>query len=210
MTKKISLLILIFLFLPIFVFADNQFPSFPMAFWGNVTINDNPAPINTIIRAYYDTTLAGQVVVKEAGVYGYIEPIKQKLIIGEGTGVINFTFQSALFTNCAAVSYAGFASGLTVEKNLAFYTSGCGGGSGGSNPQPINNSGGGGGSVYIPPASTSTTKIGDANGDNKVDKYDFSLMMANWGKTGSNACDLNNDSKVDKYDFSLLMTKWGL
>jgi hypothetical protein len=55
-----------------------------------------------------------------------------------------------------------------------------------------------------------TAKIGDTNGDNKVDKYDFSLMMANWGKTGSNSCDLNNDGKVNKYDFALLMSKWGL
>jgi hypothetical protein len=59
--------------------------------------------------------------------------------------------------------------------------------------------------------STSTTiKIGDVNGDNKIDKYDFSLMMSNWGKTGSNNCDLNNDGKVDKYDFALLMSRWGL
>jgi hypothetical protein len=55
-----------------------------------------------------------------------------------------------------------------------------------------------------------TAKVGDANGDNKVDKYDFSLIMANWGKTGSNSCDLNNDGKVNKYDFALLMSKWGL
>lgn len=68
-------------------------------------------------------------------------------------------------------------------------------------------SGGGGGGGYTP---TPTPKIGDINGDSKVDKYDFSLMMSNWGKTGSNNSDLNNDNKVDKYDFALLMSKWGL
>jgi len=57
---------------------------------------------------------------------------------------------------------------------------------------------------------STTTKKGDANGDNKIDKYDFSLMMANWGKIGSNNCDLNNDSKVDKYDFALLMSNWSM
>jgi hypothetical protein len=57
---------------------------------------------------------------------------------------------------------------------------------------------------------TQGAKNGDANGDDKVDKYDFSLMMANWGKTGTNACDFNGDGKVDKYDFALLMSKWGL
>jgi hypothetical protein len=57
--------------------------------------------------------------------------------------------------------------------------------------------------------STSDKKvIGDLNNDSKVDKYDFSLMMSNWGKTGTAIGDLNNDSKVDKYDFSLMMSNW--
>jgi len=70
--------------------------------------------------------------------------------------------------------------------------------------------GGGGGGGYTPPTIPTLNKKADINGDNKVDKYDFSLMMANWGKLGSNTCDLNNDNKVDKYDFALLMSKWGL
>jgi hypothetical protein len=51
---------------------------------------------------------------------------------------------------------------------------------------------------------------GDINNDNKVDKYDFALMMANWGKIGVNASDLNGDSKVDKYDFAILMANWSI
>jgi len=50
--------------------------------------------------------------------------------------------------------------------------------------------------------------IGDINNDNKVDKYDFALMMSAWGKTGVNSSDLNGDNKVDKYDFALLMLNW--
>ncbi|MDD3970229.1 MAG: dockerin type I domain-containing protein, partial [Candidatus Pacebacteria bacterium] len=49
---------------------------------------------------------------------------------------------------------------------------------------------------------------GDLNNDGVVDEYDFSLLMANWGKTGDNPYDLNNDGVVDEYDFSLLMAKW--
>ncbi|MCX6724314.1 MAG: chitobiase/beta-hexosaminidase C-terminal domain-containing protein [Candidatus Staskawiczbacteria bacterium] len=67
-----------------------------------------------------------------------------------------------------------------------------------------------GGSSNSTPTPTPTIKVGDANRDNKVDKYDFSLMMANWGATGANVCDFNGDNKVDKYDFALLMSKWGL
>jgi len=71
----------------------------------------------------------------------------------------------------------------------------------------INYGGGGGGGLYTP---TPTIKKGDANGDNKIDRYDFSLMIFNWGKTGTNTCDFNNDGKVDKYDFALLMLNWSI
>ncbi|MFA6348358.1 MAG: dockerin type I domain-containing protein [Candidatus Paceibacterota bacterium] len=74
------------------------------------------------------------------------------------------------------------------------------GGSGGSS---------GGGSVVFSTNSPSLI-IGDINNDKKIDKYDFALMMANWGKTDTNVCDLNNDKKVDKYDFALLMSKWNI
>jgi hypothetical protein len=59
--------------------------------------------------------------------YGYTEPTKQKLLVGEGVGQISFTAQSS----CNSPSYSNFVSGLTVEKNLAFNTSGCGSSNGG-------------------------------------------------------------------------------
>jgi len=70
------------------------------------------------------------------------------------------------------------------------------------------------GSTPLPPAVVPIVKEvvsnvkGDANGDGAVDEYDFSLLMANWGKPGSNICDFNGDGVVDEYDFSLLMAKW--
>jgi hypothetical protein len=71
--------------------------------------------------------------------------------------------------------------------------------------------GGGGGNTPTPtPTTPATIKTGDANGDNKVDKYDFALMMSNWGKTGTNTGDFNGDGKVDKYDFALLMLNWSI
>lgn len=74
-----------------------------------------------------------------------------------------------------------------------------------------NNGGGGGGSYTPTPVPTPIIeKKGDANGDGKVDKYDFALIMANWGKTGTSTSDFNNDGKVDKYDFALLMSNWVL
>lgn len=71
---------------------------------------------------------------------------------------------------------------------------------------PSGGGGGGGGGGGTPPPAP---KTGDINSDSKVDKYDFAMLMASWGQTGSNSSDLNHDNKVDKYDFALLMLNWG-
>jgi hypothetical protein len=68
-----------------------------------------------------------------------------------------------------------------------------------------------GGSTISTPIVVETesqTIKGDLTGDGVVDEYDFSLLMANWGKVGSNISDLNDDGVVDEYDFSLLMANW--
>ena len=55
-----------------------------------------------------------------------------------------------------------------------------------------------------------STILGDLNGDGKVDDYDFSILMANWGEFFTDArADANKDGKVDDYDFSIVMGNWG-
>ncbi|MBU2539884.1 hypothetical protein KJ786_01885, partial [Patescibacteria group bacterium] len=54
------------------------------------------------------------------------------------------------------------------------------------------------------------TKTGDINGDNVINEYDFAILMADWGLTGSSQADLNHDGVVDEYDFALLMANWSL
>jgi hypothetical protein len=155
MKKNIyTLLLILFLLAPIFVHAES-FPDFPMAFWGNVSINGNPAPVGTVVRSYYGSVLAGTTTVQESGMYGCKESIKQKLIVGEGTGQLNFTFQSASLnggletSGCSGVGYEGFTSGLTVEKDLIFYTTGCGSSDPVvTKPAPVSSGGGGGGGGY--------------------------------------------------------------
>jgi len=77
---------------------------------------------------------------------------------------------------------------------------------------PGGGSPGGGGSSYTTAEdTTSTSLVGDINGNSTVDKYDFALMMSTWGQTEVGlAADLNSDGKVDKYDFSLLMVNWSI
>jgi len=72
----------------------------------------------------------------------------------------------------------------------------------------IPHSGGGPGPT---PPPVATTIVGDANGDNKVNEYDFALLMSQWGQTGTNlSADLNKDGVVNMYDFALLMLNWSL
>ncbi len=51
-------------------------------------------------------------------------------------------------------------------------------------------------------------KPADANNDGAINIKDFSVMLANWGKTTETA-DFNEDGKVDLKDFSSLMANWG-
>lgn len=242
-STKLSFLLLVFLLLPIFCLANESFPSFPMAFWGNATLNEDFLPVGTIIRAYCNSDLVGEIIITENGVYGYNETTKNKLLVSSCDDDILFKYllqgTEEDKTGYVEIKYQeGFVSGSTVNKDLNFTnTQSCSISNGqgtqvwdgtnwgdcilvncdsgyhqSGNSCVVNSSGGGGGgsSSYIPPVTSTITKIGDANGDDKIDKYDFSLMMSNWNKTGTNVCDFNNDGKVDKYDFSLLMSKWGL
>ena len=180
-------------------------PAFPMAFWGNVTINGSAAPVGTVVRAYYGSTLAGTVTVQDAGVYGYTAPTQQKLVIGEGSGAISFTVQSPSFNSGAetsgttAITYPQFTSASTTDYDLAFTISV-------SAPPAPSGGGGGGGGVALPLTTTSaTTTASSVTGGLAT----FTTMMIEWGQTGANvAADLNHDGKVDILDFTLLMINW--
>jgi len=55
-----------------------------------------------------------------------------------------------------------------------------------------------------------TCTPGDANCDGKIDITDFTSLVSNWLKTGTNISgDVNNDSKVNAQDLGIMMSKWG-
>lgn len=70
--------------------------------------------------------------------------------------------------------------------------------------------GGGGGNTTTTTTTTTTLAVGNIKGSGVVNEYDFALLMADWGQTGSSVADLNHDGIVDEYDFALLMLNWGL
>ncbi len=58
-----------------------------------------------------------------------------------------------------------------------------------------------------PACGTSTTLVGDLNGDKIVNSLDWSIMNGKWF-TNNAAADLNHDGLVNSIDFSLLNANW--
>ncbi len=121
-------LLLLSLFLLPFISSAQSLPKFPMAFYGEVTIDNIVAPAGTVVKAYYGNTFAGESTVDSSGAYGYASSTANKLLVGEGSGIITFTFQSAsiLFGQESlgniTLSHSGFEEGISVLKNLNFTT----------------------------------------------------------------------------------------
>ncbi len=57
--------------------------------------------------------------------------------------------------------------------------------------------------------SAPTTIPGDINRDGKVDIFDYNLLVAEFGKTGTLVSDINGDGKVDIFDYNILVTNFG-
>lgn len=66
------------LLLPGLALAEEQ-PVPPAAYYGTVTLNGQPAPVDTVIVARIDGEVRGQITVKEAGKYGGAGPLDPKL-----------------------------------------------------------------------------------------------------------------------------------
>jgi hypothetical protein len=58
--------------------------------------------------------------------------------------------------------------------------------------------------------SGTVTVSGDLNGDGKVDIFDYTIFISEFGKTGSNlVSDLNKDGKVDIFDYTIFVGNFG-
>ncbi len=145
--KNLVVFAILILTAPNLVVAES-IPSFPMAFFGTVTIDGVVAPVDSSVRVYAGTELVGEVTLQEVGVYGYDNPTLQKLLIKEATGELVFKVQAPTVNGgietggLTPVSHSGFISGDTIEKNLSFVTKTSDTVSGGNNS---GGSGGGGG-----------------------------------------------------------------
>ncbi|MCX6737474.1 MAG: dockerin type I domain-containing protein [Candidatus Parcubacteria bacterium] len=52
------------------------------------------------------------------------------------------------------------------------------------------------------------TENSDINEDDKVNLFDLSILIANWGTPKNTRTDLNRDGVVDAKDVSILLSKW--
>lgn len=250
MRKKIRFLTVLTIFVvmlaPVMVFAVPSLPSIPLLVYGNVSIDGQPAPLDTEISAEIEEAGVAIATMIKQGLYFIGVPDGKanegKMITFKVNGItnnsqlqsvnidttpsINFDLAVATTRSCAISNGQGIqtwdGSGwedcLVESCNSGYHQSGnsCAvdssgedsGGGGGSSGGGGGSSGGGGGGGYTPPTTPPPAIQGDTNNDSKVDKYDFALMMAAWGKTGTNSSDLNGDDKIDKYDFALLMLNW--
>ena len=67
-------------------------PQWPMILYGDILVNDQPAPVGTIIAAYDGTTCIGTVTIESEGQYG--ENPTNRLVVNEPTGDIQIYIQS--------------------------------------------------------------------------------------------------------------------
>ena len=123
---KIFLKTVLLSFLIVPLVSSASIPAFPMTFWGEVSVDSVAAPAGSIVRVYAEAVEVGQITVTEAGVYGYTEPTRQKLLVGEGDGVLTFTIQSPDINNgietkgTSPVTHPSFIAGETTELNINF------------------------------------------------------------------------------------------
>ena len=159
--KTILSLALAFSLLPVLTLADTTFPSFPMAFWGNATLNDLPMFAGYTIRAYCGENLIGEITMVESGTYGYNEATKNKLLVSNCDGDILFKYlpsgASEALTGSSEIKYIdGFISGTVIQKDLNFSIT-----TPPSTPPSSGGGGGGGGGGGSTPPVTSITTAGE-------------------------------------------------
>jgi beta-mannanase len=60
-------------------------------------------------------------------------------------------------------------------------------------------------SYFKPPVNWDL--VGDINKDGKIDIFDLSTLLSNWGATGG-AADINQDGSINIFDLSILLSHW--
>jgi len=160
---------------------------------GDVTQDFQPTDKNSVVFTAGDT----------AGTYTITATANSKsatatIIVTGGDTTTGDTTSTGGENGGGGGGNGGAGNGEGENNNPAPVVSGGGNGGGGG--------GGGGGGVTL---ASAKKYRGDLNNDGKVDYYDLSILMGNWGKKMKNkTADINNDGKVNDIDFSILVSDW--
>ncbi len=182
-------------------------PGIPHKFYGTVKAEDNSVPANGIIvEAKINGIVKAQSAINN-GNYGYFPVLLFVLDEnGDNNGkTINFLVngidsgETAIFVNGSSTNLNLIVPGTFTVPSPTPNTGSGGGGSGGGS------SSGGSSSNN----TNTNTNSADITGDNKIDVFDFNIVMIDWGKTGTNIKgDLDKNDRVDILDFNMLMINW--
>ena len=93
-----------------------DFPGYPVSFWGEAEVDGGPISEGEEIKALCEGEIIGEVNLKEDGVYGYQEPIKQKLLVSACDSDIVFQYKELEIRTDGN----SFKPGDVVNKNLEF------------------------------------------------------------------------------------------
>jgi len=204
--QLLTILTISVLILPVVALGQSSPPSIPLLVYGSVTIDNNLAPVGTIITAEIEDVEVASAAIIIQGKYFINVPdgsanagktIKFKVI-----GIADDANQ------CEALN---IATNPIINLNIAVISP-----SSPPSTPPVTSSGGGGGGSYTPPTTitpptplSEAAKAVDTNGDDKIDIFDFNSLVVNWGSTvAGNIADFDNNGTVDIFDFNLLMTYW--
>lgn len=65
-------------------------------------------------------------------------------------------------------------------------------------------------SAPVSPSPVPSVKLGDIDGNGKVDIFDYNILLTNFGKVGTGIQgDINSSGKVDIFDYNILLTNFG-
>ena len=180
--------------------------------WAYKTANDITDPLisanseatfNTGGRTYFTKTYLSSntfyqssgyinITVPTAGEYYIITPYNMTNVINR-TGAGGWDVAPKIALKLAP----GLNTGVSVGKNNMFAILAI------AHDVPVN-----GNILY----TAAVGKQGDVNGDNKVDATDLSMLISDFGKTGTFSnpgSDVNGDNKVDATDLSMLISNFG-
>lgn len=97
-----------------------QAPMLPSFFYGQATVNGNPVPEGSIIKALVNGTEAGSIEVEENGLYGEADSDNKLAVLGSTGDEVRFSLKMPGYEEIGTDQTAVWRSGERIELDLSF------------------------------------------------------------------------------------------